>query len=159
MSSHDHEAHFSKQDLTLNDILKNIKDEYVVYKDQNRWPPSKMMKDQRMAPGTYLAMTFDDPVIALLEASGFKSQVKQDIKCFNCGQMGHMKRGCPLLKKSSQKYGRKWTNNKKNGEKGKKGTGTPNNNQSWKKKDPTQGASETKTMKGTTYKWCSVCGR
>jgi hypothetical protein len=111
------------------EIVMPLKLKYRSLKQQGLWPPSHARKEPEVA----------------LKADIQKLTQRIDgmnhgdaVKCFQCGEPGHVKTNCP--------------NNKDDD---KKNNGNPNPIRT----PPKDGESHTKTVKGETQKWCKRCRR
>jgi hypothetical protein len=112
-----------------NEIVMPLKLKYRSLKQQGLWPPSHARKEPEVALKADIQQL----------TQRIDGMNRGDaVKCFQCGEPGHVKTNCPHKKDTA-----------------KRDDGTPNPLCT----PPKDGESHTKVVKGETQKWCKRCRR
>ena len=145
------DKYLEKEDLTVAKVLEECESQYKYLKSRGKWYPALGVTDSA-APKIFSSnaeksMNMAQVMALMANFQSTKTSQKSKGKkgnCNYCGQPGHWKSDCPLLKLK------------------KKNQGTPSQDQkkkSWRRTPPASGSSETITKDGRTYYWCGICKR
>ena len=140
---------YARAGLSPTDVCLKAVKAYKTLCDDNLWEPKKLPKDRHTPSVANLNLASINKALNLGASFNNSNDTKRkkNIKCFNCGKMGHGIFECtePENKALKQKLQDKFMSEKR---------GNNNKSKSWKKTPPKAGESQVKTVFGKEVKWC-----
>ena len=147
LSKEKQDIEYRKANLSYKDVCFKAVRAYQGLCDDNLWEPKKLPKDRATPSSTNLNMAALNKALNVVanfngNKSDKQSDRKKNVKCFNCGKMGHFSTECPEPENEQlqEQLRKEWQSTTKRGTKPKNG---------WRKVPPKSGESQVKTI----YKW------
>ena len=147
----------TREELTVSKVLEECESQYRYLKSRGKWYPAlgvtdstspKVFVSQDYTSQSFKNMKVGD-VMALMANFPASTSTKKKGGCHYCGEPGHWKADCPLLKLKKKNQDGSSTNHDSSTTKKK----------SWRRTAPPPGTPETISKNGRKYHWCQICKR
>ena len=145
------DKYLEREDLSVAKVLEEYKSHYKYLKSRGKWYPALGVTNSAtpkiFSSNAEKSMNMAQVMALMANFQSTKTSQKSKGKkgnCNYCGQPGHWKSDCPLLKLK------------------KKNQGTPSQDQkkkSWRRAPPASESSDMPTKNRRIYYWCGICKR